>query len=463
MELIIKDEEIDTEALEELLNRRKTAGSQLDQAESQVKDIDEKIREAAKIQNSWLQYQCHDETEVIKDISSNLSINFTEAREHITKMPTEPLIEEKTIPEVVKELRVIRRTLKGETREKMSSTINHLIKAYTEHLDDSLDSIYWLRPFKKSVKMLTPNIGMLKKLYHIKDGETRQTIIDNLVKMWEADITKSGLDYGEDYTTEVKKFKSSKKAIKEILKNISHQSIRKPRQKVLEDMLVKTICNNPGITSNTIHSLLPSSYHRSTTPQTISKMLKKIDAINVDGEYFIFSDEIKKDLFSYVAGFIDSDGYITMDAKYAPRVGMIATGDRGKAFFKEMENQLKIGRLHLDQKVGENNRSQHRLNFYSQGDITKLLEKTIPHLRMKKEQGKLLQEAIMIKQNFKKEPWAKTRLEEIFKLIKWENWKDAVNKDELQKYNIQEADVIKYRENSRWDYMNAVDSIVKED
>ena len=48
MELIIKDEEIDTEALEELLNRRKTAGSQLDQAESQVKDIDEKIREAAK-------------------------------------------------------------------------------------------------------------------------------------------------------------------------------------------------------------------------------------------------------------------------------------------------------------------------------------------------------------------------------------------------------------------------------
>ena len=166
-------------------------------------------------------------------------------------------------------------------------------------------------------------------------------------------------------------------------------------------------------------------------------MLKKIEAINVDGEYYIFSDEIKKDLYSYVAGFIDSDGYITMDSKYAPRVGMIATGDRGKAFFKEMENQLNIGRLHLDQKVGENSRSQHRLNFYSQNDISKLLEKTIPHLRMKQEQGKLLQEAIMIKQNFKKEQWAKPRLEEIFKLIKWENWKDAVNKDELQKYNIQ--------------------------
>jgi len=455
MELIIKEEEIDIEEKRRQLQELARIREQEDRKE-------EEILEGTKLA-SWLSYQCHDETEVIKDISSNLSINFTEAREHISKMPTEPLIEEKTIPEVVKELRVIRRTLKGETREKMSSTINHLIKAYTEHLDESLNSIYWLRPFKKSVKMLTPNTSMLKKLYHIKDGETRQTIIDNLVKMWEADITKSGLDYGEEYTNEVKKFKTSKKLIKQILKDISHQSIRKPRQKVLEDMLVKTICNNPGITSNTIHSLLPSSYHRSTTPQTISKMLKKIDAINVDGEYFIFSDEIKKDLFSYVAGFIDSDGYITMDAKYAPRVGMIATGDRGKAFFKEMENQLKIGRLHLDQKVGENNRSQHRLNFYSQGDITKLLEKTIPHLRMKKEQGKLLQEAIMIKQNFAKEDWAKPRLEEIFKLIKWENWKDAVNKDELQKYNIQEADVVKYRENSRWDYMNTVDSIVKED
>jgi len=455
MELIIKEEEIDIEEKRRQLQELARIREQEDRKEKE-------ILEGTKLA-SWLSYQCHDETEVIKDISSNLSINFTEAREHISKMPTEPLIEEKTIPEVVKELRVIRRTLKGETREKMSSTINHLIKAYTEHLDESLNSIYWLRPFKKSVKMLTPNTSMLKKLYHIKDGETRQTIIDNLVKMWEADITKSGLDYGEEYTNEVKKFKTSKKLIKQILKDISHQSIRKPRQKVLEDMLVKTICNNPGITSNTIHSLLPSSYHRSTTPQTISKMLKKIDAINVDGEYFIFSDEIKKDLFSYVAGFIDSDGYITMDAKYAPRVGMIATGDRGKAFFKEMENQLKIGRLHLDQKVGENNRSQHRLNFYSQGDITKLLEKTIPHLRMKKEQGKLLQEAIMIKQNFAKEDWAKPRLQEIFKLIKWENWKDAVNKDELQKYNIQEADVVKYRENSRWDYMNTVDSIVKED
>ncbi len=459
MELIIKEEEINTEEL-------RTQLQELEEKKKEKEEVESKIRQTTNtdsVMRSWLSYQCHDETEVIKDISSNLSINYTQAREYISKMPEELLIEDKTIPDVVKDLRRMRRTLKGNARNKMSSTIDHLIKAYTEHLDNCLDSVYWLRPFKKSVRLLTPNISMMKKLHYIKDGETRQVIIDNLVKMWEANLEKSNLTYGQEYSSEVAKFKESKKNIKTILKEISHQSIRKPRQQVLEDMLVKTICNNPGITSNTIHSLLPSTYHRSTTPQTISKMLRKVDAINVDGEYYIFSDAIKKDLYSYVAGFIDSDGYITMDSKYAPRVGMIATGDRGKAFFKEMENQLKIGRLHLDQKVGENSRSQHRLNFYSQGDINKLLVKTIPHLRMKKEQGRLLMESIMIKQRFKKEAWAKPRLEEIFKLIKWENWKDAVNKDELQKYNIQEEDIIKYKENSKWDLMNEVDSIVKGD
>ncbi|MAP53606.1 MAG: hypothetical protein CL605_01760 [Altibacter sp.] len=461
LELIISKDEINTEELRRKLEELEEAKRIKDEKEESLRAVANK--DPNEVMMSWLQYQCHDEMQVIKDISNNLKINFTDAKQYISKMPEELMIEEKTIPDVVKELRYMRRTLKGKTREKMASTINHLIKAYSEHLDNSLDSIYWLRPFKKSVRMLTPDIKMMKKFHHIKDGETRQVIIDNLVKMWEANLQKSSLEYGEEYNTAIIKFKSSKKNIKSILKEISHQSIRKPRQEVLEDMLVKTICDNPGITSNTIHSLLPSSYHRSTTPQTISKMLKRVQAINVGGEYYILSDAIRKDLYSYVAGFIDSDGYITMDSKYAPRVGMIATGDRGKAFFKEMENQLKIGRLHLDQKVGENNRSQHRLNFYSQGDISKLLDKTIPHLRMKKEQGKLIQEAIMIKQNFSKEDWAKPRLEEIFKLIKWENWKDAANKVELQKYNIQEEDIIKYRENSRWAYMNAVDTISKEE
>jgi hypothetical protein len=457
LELICKNDEINTDEL-----RRKLA--ELEEAQAQAGAKKKEITDELKL-SDWLPYQSLDETEVIKDISKIYSVNLTDARNMLSAFPEEPLIDNKPIPAIVKDLRNMRRKLKGDNRQKMSKTIDHLINAYGDHLNKCIDSIYWLSPYKSAVKMLTPDLVTLRKLEHIKDGEHREIIVNNLVKMWESNIFKNELDYGEEYAGHVKIFKESKKNIRSTLKEISHQSIRKSRQSVLDNLIIKTICNNPGISSNAIHSMLPKSYHRSTTPQTISKMLKKINATNVSGDYYILSDEIKKDLYGYVAGFIDSDGYITMDSSYSPRIGMIATGDRGRAFFQEMEKELKIGRLHLDQKVGENSRSQHRLNFYSQNDITKLLEKCLPHLRMKKEQGRLLQEAIKIKKFYKKEEWAKERMVEIFKLIKWENWKDARNQGavEFEKYDIQEDNISKYKNNCKWELMNEMDSIVKEE
>ena len=457
MELICKEDEINTNEL-----RRKL--EELDEAQQVARQKKQTIIDDIKL-SEWLPYQLFDETEVIKDISKIYSVNLTEARNMLSLFPEEPLIDNKPIPDIVKDLRNMRRKLKGDSRMKMTKTIDHLINAYGDHLNKCIDSIYWISPYKSAVKMLTPDLVTLRKLEYIKNGDDRELVIDNLVKMWEANIFKNELDYGKEYSDYSKVFKQSKKNIRSALKGISHQSIRKSRQDVLDNIITRTICNNPGISSNAIHSMLPKSYHRSTTPQTISKMLRKISATNVNGDYYILSDEIKKDLYGYVAGFIDSDGYITMDSSYSPRIGMIATGDRGRAFFQEMEKELKIGRLHLDQKVGENSRSQHRLNFYSQNDITKLLEKTLPHLRMKKEQGRLLQEAIKIKKFYKKESWAKDRVAEIFKLIKYENWKDSRGQGsvEFEKYDIQEDSISKYKDNCKWELMNQMDSIVKEE
>jgi len=457
LELICKEDEINTDEL-----RRKLP--ELVEAQKKVEENKKEIKDLIQL-SEWLPYQSIDETEIIKDISKIYQVNLTEARNMLSSFPEEPLIDNKPIPDIVKDLRNMRRQLKGDSRVKMSKTIDHLINAYGEHLNKCIDSIYWVSPYKPALKLLTPDIVTLRKLEHIKDGDMRAEILDNLTKMWEANIFKNELDYGKEYTDYTKVFKESKKNIRTMIKEISHQSIRKSRQDVLDNIIIKTICNNPGISSNSIHSMLPKSYHRSTTPQTISKMLRRINATNVNGDYYILSDTIKKDLYGYVAGFIDSDGYITMDSSYSPRIGMIATGDRGRAFFQEMEKELKIGRLHLDQKVGENSRSQHRLNFYSQNDITKLLEKCLPHLRMKQEQGRLLQEAIKIKKFYKKEPWAKERMTEIFKLIKWENWKDARNQGavEFDKYDIQEDNISKYKDNCKWDLMNEMDSIVKEE
>jgi hypothetical protein len=335
MELICKEDEIDTNEL-----RRKL--EELDQAQREAKQKKENLLGEIKL-SQWLPYQSFDETEVIKDISKIYSVNLTDARNMLSSFPEEPLIDNKSIPDIVKDLRNMRRKLKGDTRMKMSKTIDHLINAYGDHLNKCIDSVYWLSPYKSAVKMLTPDLVTLRKLEHIKDGSQRQEIIDNLVKMWEADIFKNELDYGKEYADYTKVFKESKKSIRSILKEISHQAIRKSRQEVLDNLIIKTICNNPGISSNAIHSMMPKSYHRSTTPQTISKMLRKINATNVNGDYYILSDEIKKDLYGYVAGFIDSDGYITMDSSYSPRVGMIATGDRGKSIsFKKWKKNLKL-------------------------------------------------------------------------------------------------------------------------
>ena len=462
MELIFKEEEIDTEErrrkLSEYEQEKDEADKERLEAEQKKKDLLNNI----KLQD-WINYQTADETEIIKDISKVYSINLTDARAMLGGLPTEPLIDNKTIPEITKELRMIRRKLKGGARDKINKTVDHLINAYTEYLDQCVKSIYWLNPYTKPLRGMTPDTKMLRKLEYVKDGETRNTIIGHLKDMWEAETMKSNLDYGADYSKYSVIYKDSKKSIRKILKEISHQSIRKSRQDNLNEILIKSVCLDPGITSNRLHAILPKTYHDSSTPQTISKMLKKLDVTNVEGEYYLLSDDIKKDLYSYVAGFIDSDGYITMDSTHSPRIGMVATGKRGKAFFQELEKEMKIGRLHLDQKVGENNRSQHRLNFYKQSDIITLLDKCIPHLRMKKQQGKLLVEAIRIKKNYKREVWAKDRVAEIFKLIKYENWKDARNKWEFDKYGINEEDIAKYKENCKMSCMDELDSIVKED
>jgi hypothetical protein len=466
MELIYKNEEIDADNIRSLLAQHEMEENAADDAEAVAEATKEKIREAVGATNkSWINYRPFDEDDVVKEISKVFSINLSQAYEHISKMPDEPLIEGKSIPIIVKELRNLRRELKGQSRVKMNNTIDHLIKAYSGHLDNCIDNIYWLSPYKPAVKLLTPSLDKLKKMQHIKDGKTRQEIIKHLTTMWECDIEKRGMDYGREYSDLTKSYKQSRSAITAILKDIQHQSIRPSRQNKLDELLIKSVCKNPGITSNHIHAVLPNSYKKSTSPQTIAKMLKKLQVTNVDGEYYLLSNEIRKNLYSYVAGFIDSDGYITMDSSFSPRIGMIATGNRGRAFFMELEKEMQIGRLHLDQKVGENSRSQHRLNFYSQDDIVKLLDKCLPHLRMKKTQGKLLQEAIRIKKHYRKEPWAKERVEQIFKLVKWENWKDARSQrtKEFEKYNINEEDITKYKQESKWDLMDELDSIVKED
>ena len=463
MVLIIKqDDEINIDEVEESVRRIKDAKQQKDMIDESVQPEKDKLKQTFGKEDitKWITTQYDDEVEILKTISKNLGINLTEATKYITPLPVEPIVSDKNIPDLVKELRGMRRKLKGEEKVKLTKGIDHLITAYEDYVQKSLDTIYWLKPYQSGFKRLVYKPSDIQKLHNIKDGKIRSEIIDLCCKMWESDLEIKSLDYGTQYSNNYKTLKQSRKDLKSILKNIPHQSIRKSKKELIIKSVQEIICNNQGLSSNEIHSRLSKGHSKISTPQSVSKMLMKMGATKVDNEYYLVKHLIKKDLYSYVAGFIDSDGYITMDSSLAPRVGMIATGKRGKAFFQELEQELKCGRLHLDQKVGENSRSQHRLNFYSQNDIGVILEKCIPHLRMKKAQGKLVQEAIRIKKDYKKTDWAKPRLQEIFKLIKYENWKDSRGQGakEFEKYSIDPEVVVKYHDNCKMSLMDELES-----
>ncbi len=466
MVLIFKeDKDFNVEEVEEALNQIKRVEQQKTQLDATVKPIKDKIKSSLNKSNfdNWITRQYNNEIDIIKEISKEYNINLTEATKYIQPLPIEPLVEGKSIPIIVKELRNMRRKLKGDNRDKLSKGIDHLITAYEEYLQKSLDTVYWLKPYQLGFKKMGHNPSQIHKLYNIKDGETRSKIIELCCKMWENDLEKKSLNYGTDYSNKHNNFIIAKKELRKLLKNIPHQSIRKSKKEQIESSVFQIISNNQGLSSSEVHSRLTPSHSKISTPQSISKVLKKMKATKVDNEYYLVNNLIKKDLYSYVAGFIDSDGFITMDSTLSPRIGMIATGNRGRAFFEELEKELKCGRLHLDQKVGQNNRSQHRLNFYKQDDILHVLEKCLPHLRMKHSQGKLIQEAIRIKKNYKKAEWAKPRLNEIFKLIKYENWKDSVKQGakEFEKYGIDPEVVVKYHDNSKMQLMDSLDSGVE--
>ena len=147
----------------------------------------------------------------------------------------------------------------------------------------------------------------------------------------------------------------------------------------------------PGIGAKQIHDKMPSVLHKSVRLQeSISKSIRKLDITNLNGSYYKFSTEIKKNVWAYTAAFIDSDGYITMDRNFNPRVGLVATGERGKAFMEEIHKSIGFGRLHLDQKSPQDTRPVNSLNFYSQEDVHNLFTKCLPHFRMKKANAELL-------------------------------------------------------------------------
>jgi len=429
----------------------------LDEEEESVKDsIEEQLDTELKsiFSNSYVM----SEHEEIVKLSNSFNINASDARKRLTQFPNEYIVQEHTIPDLVRKMRKARRALKGEHRTRMSKAIDTMIDAYTDHLNKCIDSITWLNDYQVPLRKMRYNEKDLSKLHKMKSSELRRETIDALCKFWEAEIEQTGMAYGKQYSDLHKTMSSAKKDFREAINKITDQSLTKSKNERQNDFILKMVCENPGINASSIYERMPSTLHKAASPNSISKAIKKLDIVSVKGSYYKVPSMIKKNIWAYTAAFIDSDGYITLDRNMNPRVGLVATGERGKAFMQEMHKSIGFGRMHLDQKSPQDTRLINRLNFYSQDDVSNLLTKCLPHFRLKKGNAELLLELIRMKKSYKKADWYKNRCDEIFKLMKWENHKDHVGFD-WTKENINLDDIQKYKDNCKMSVMDSLEQI----
>lgn len=422
----------------------------LDELASATQDFEEQYLK-------WISSQpLDDEYNVIKNAAKQFNLNLSQAREQVEKFPSEYKIEGESIVDVVKRLRDYRTTLKGDIKKDFTKSIVNVINGYSSHLDDCIKSIYWLNDYQKPLKSMSFKESDLRKIYEIKDYTTRAQLVDILCKYWEADLERKSLQGTEYFKSEhsLIKYKGQFKTFMKSLPN------RYDWTDKLNTHILKCVSDEQGITCRSIMDKMDSSLQKRSSPQIIAKHAKKIGVTIVEEQYFKLNDTFKKDINAYTAAFIDSDGYITLDKNLNPRVGLIATGDRGKAFMIEMHKALGSGKLHLDQKSPQNTRAVNRLNFYSQDDVHKVLTQCRPHFRMKGPQADLLLELVRIKKNHKKQDWAKDRMQEIYKLMKWYNHSDNKSYDWL-KYDVDIFAIDKLEGNCKMNLMDELDSISK--
>lgn len=430
---------------------------------AELADQEEELQERQKeltesLKSQWLDEQpLTSHFEVIKRFSEEYNVGLSKARKEMRTHLKKYEIEGKDIPDMIKELRTYRRTLKGEPKIAVTKSIDNLINAYSSHLDENVNKIYWIKKYKPALKDLTLSEENIIKLSLIHDEDTRREIVDTLCKYWEARLDRDGMAYGEEYARLTKEMASTKR---EVNSKIKKYVINIGPKELIKRHIVRLVSEEQGISARQVHERLPTNLFKKTSPAMISKMARSANVTVVDGALYKMSDEIKKDIYAYTAAFIDSDGYITMDKNHNPRIGLVATGDRGKAFMLEMHKSLGCGRLHLDQKSPQDTKPINRLNFYSRKDVGEILSKCMPFFRLKKKNAEILIELLRMKKSHKKATWYNARKEELFKLMKYENHKDDKNYD-FAKYNIDIDTVAKYYENDKTREMDKLESVIK--
>ena len=91
----------------------------------QAQALEDKMKDLSKFLKSR---PIEDERDTLIALSKSMGINLTEAKQLLADKPISPMMEGKILPDLVKELRQTRRSLKGDIRIKFGGAIENIVK-----------------------------------------------------------------------------------------------------------------------------------------------------------------------------------------------------------------------------------------------------------------------------------------------------------------------------------------------
>jgi len=363
----------------------------------------------------------------------------------------------KTALDLVKDLRLKRRVHKQYSPEidQAIVAIRTLKKEEVEHI---LKGVSWSNEHMEALRGFNCNDKDLKSLR--KFGEVREVSLKQACIQFDNSnrvISKLSQIEGDLNETQRNLWVDAiqmRKEAKQMWKSTLHQADSLNKAELLALHKARDLLDYHGsMDSRTIMSHMMDGDGRSRGLPSVQKLGALLKTYGPEYNITKHQDKwellsrdmtaIMKDPWAYTAGFLDADGYITISKRGEPRAGIIATGERGKVHCENLYKMIGCGVLQLDLKIHKNSRrSQHRLQFYSRADITKLLEGTKPHLRLKKQQAKYVMEHLALRG--RDGDMIIKRRDELFKLVKWENWKDVKADELLGEWNVDEQEVLSW-------------------
>lgn len=352
--------------------------------------------------------------------------------------------------DLVKDLRLARRVNKS-MRGAIDEAIDAIRIAKKQEVEATLQSIEWIGKHDTTVRNLGISDRDLQALR--KHGLSREYALRRACVQWEkANDTISKLllvegDFDDNQRQLWVDAQQVKKNAKKEWRNSLHSVDNIKKTDAIFLAKAANILEERGpLSSKEVFNSMQGTTHLTT--QKLSALFKMhgveydIEKVGIGWGLVRDNSVIFKDVWAYAAGFLDADGYITITKRLEPRAGFIATGDRGKLHCEQLHKALGCGVLQTDLKIHKNSRrTQHRLQFYSEHDLRKLMKGITQHLRMKKGQAGAVIELLDVRG--RKTDIIKSRRDELYRIVKWLNWKDVPDKREelLKEWNIDEVGV----------------------